>query len=152
MCFNVCPLNCVFSLKHPHISDIMTRPLSKTIERTGLFSVHSDRNLWNMTGNKTIVSYHAYLVLYLPYHISSVCSTYTDVSINWGVSEYKIKIIKTLSFLSLVAGIHLHLCKWDKKLASLGCRHDCCELWQHQEAAVQYFRKSECCIQGWEVN
>lgn len=40
----------------------------------------------------------------------------------------KQKEIKALSCLSLVVGIYLHLCKWDKKLASLGCGHNCCEL------------------------
>lgn len=56
-----------------------------------------------------ILSYYAYHILYLPYHINSVCNTYTDVYIHWEISKYKKNM--ELTCLYLIAGIYLNLYK-----------------------------------------
>lgn len=48
-----------------------------------------------------IVSYHAYRIFYLPYHINPVCHTYTDVYIHRAVAKYQKKKYRiNLPFLS----------------------------------------------------
>lgn len=50
-----------------------------------------------------LVSYHAYHIFYLPYHVNPVCNTYTDVYIHSAVAKYQKKKKKyriNLPFLS----------------------------------------------------